>query len=361
MCVRPLKAWCVGLNENGNKNLFITDWSVDHVEKVKGVWIGVKEHDNLSDGLVSCPTHADISSLATSIVTQYITIPCGRCIECLKDRGQQWTNRCFLEYNTSGGENAFFVSLTYRDECLPVTYYADPSTGEGFPVYTLRKKDIQLFLKRCRKYFFGDEKGTLRYYICGEYGPTTMRPHYHCILFGLPLTDLVQSDNPHYFNSAVMAKLWPYGFHQISPLEPAMIAYTCHYVTGKLDPESYELYDLHSMERPFSVQSCKPSLGRTWYEQHKDEYMQQYDNPAYKISVGFEDKGYTFRPPKYFEYLLQKEGVSFDEVKKARRKKVAALQELELERTDLSYTEQLAAKERQQLSKYANLLRRDKL
>lgn len=361
MCVAPLKGWIVGTNPSGKNKMMITSFAVDHLEHyVNGQWISVQEQDNPSDGLKSIVDQTGVSAICDKVVSEYITIPCGHCIECLKDRGQQWTNRCMLEY-ASAEQNCYFVSLTYRDENLPVTYYADPSTGEAFPAYTLDKKHVQDFLKRVRKYFFGSERGTLRYYIAGEYGPSTMRPHYHCIMFGLPLDDLVQSSNPQYYNSAVMAKLWPYGFHQISPLQPNMIAYTCHYVTGKLDPESYELYDLHNMQRPFNFQSCKPSIGRRWYDEHKDEVMELLSNPSYKISVAMEDKGYTFPPPKYFEYLLEKEGVDLEALKKFRREKSGDRLDLELSQTNLSYGELLEAKERSLLSKYSKMLRREDL
>lgn len=48
------------------------------------------------------------------------------------------------------------------------------------------KKDIQNFLKRLRHLIEKDTftKGCpIRYYICSEYGPDTLRPHYHGILF----------------------------------------------------------------------------------------------------------------------------------------------------------------------------------
>lgn len=49
------------------------------------------------------------------------------------------------------------------------------------------KKDIQNFLKRLRfniSKLYGKEKSKrIRYYIASEYGPTTLRPHYHGIIF----------------------------------------------------------------------------------------------------------------------------------------------------------------------------------
>jgi len=43
----------------------------------------------------------------------------------------------------------------------------------------ISKRDPQLFMKRLRK--ANEQK--IRYYLCGEYGGRTWRPHYHLILF----------------------------------------------------------------------------------------------------------------------------------------------------------------------------------
>lgn len=52
-------------------------------------------------------------------------------------------------------------------------------------------RDIQLFFKRLRKYVKKNYDETLRYYIIGEYGTRSLRPHWHILLF---------------FNSSVLAK-----------------------------------------------------------------------------------------------------------------------------------------------------------
>jgi hypothetical protein len=63
--------------------------------------------------------------------------------------------------------DTLWVTLTYSPEHLPNPPYVS-------------KEDVQLFLKRLRK-----ETPKFRYFIVGEYGDTTYRPHYHCCFFGL--------------------------------------------------------------------------------------------------------------------------------------------------------------------------------
>ena len=99
-------------------------------------------------------------------------VPCGRCIECLKLRVNSWYVRINEELKISS--SAYFVTLTYEHE---------PITPDGEP--TLDYRDIQLFMKRLRK--CQDEK--IRYFIVGEYGSKTGRPHYHALLFNIKNID----------------------------------------------------------------------------------------------------------------------------------------------------------------------------
>lgn len=62
-----------------------------------------------------------------------------------------------------------FVTLTYRPEVLP-------------PGGTLVPKHTQDWLKRLRK----GSSLPLRFFLVGEYGDQTQRPHYHAAIFGLP-------------------------------------------------------------------------------------------------------------------------------------------------------------------------------
>lgn len=73
-----------------------------------------------------------------------------------------------------------FVTLTYSDSALPWT------TSDGTGVPTLDPQAVQLFQKRLlksAKSMFGWKQ---RFFLVGEYGDRTWRPHYHAALFGFP-------------------------------------------------------------------------------------------------------------------------------------------------------------------------------
>lgn len=115
---------------------------------------------------------------------KFILVDCGRCPYCDLKRIKEWTNRCILEAKFSN--NYFFVTLTYNNENLN----ANSETGE----VELSVREHQLFMKRLRDYYKRNEdkvlpyqKKPLRFVMCGEYGGLNDRPHYHYILFNVPI------------------------------------------------------------------------------------------------------------------------------------------------------------------------------
>ena len=96
-----------------------------------------------------------------------IPFGCGQCIPCRINRKRLWTHRLMLE--SFSHSDATFVTLTY-----------DPEKYSG---ESLRPEDVTKFLKRLRRKL---EPKKLRYYLVGEYGDKTGRPHYHIALFGFP-------------------------------------------------------------------------------------------------------------------------------------------------------------------------------
>lgn len=93
------------------------------------------------------------------------SVPCGKCIECLKDKQNSWKIR--LQEEARDHVHVYFFTLTYRDDTVPFTYDED-----GIRVNHVRKSDLQLWIKRNRIKF----ERTLRreidfkYFITSEYG-----------------------------------------------------------------------------------------------------------------------------------------------------------------------------------------------
>lgn len=104
------------------------------------------------------------------------TVGCGRCMPCRINRRRSWELRLVLEAMVHD-QDGLFLTLTYSPETVP-------RNGTRL---SLRKTDVQLFLKRLRINLhrkYGEQQ--IRFAVCGEYGERTQRPHYHMILWGSP-------------------------------------------------------------------------------------------------------------------------------------------------------------------------------
>lgn len=190
-----------------------------------------------------------------------ITVPCGKCVECLKTRQNDLACRCVREAQKFGSMS--FVTLTYEDKYLPLSITLrrwDKETGEfvdctspeilvedgtpdsvefvkscrgailglpsgpfprrysieapfnGFDDFyyeyvitpSLSRRDVRLWLKSSRVRFereFGHKLPEFSYVVVGEYGPKTCRPHYHLAFFGLPFKTVIW-----------LCSQWQYGF-----------------------------------------------------------------------------------------------------------------------------------------------------
>lgn len=149
-------------------------------------------------------------------------VPCGKCPECQKDYYTSWATRGSREL--SQWPTSVFITLTYDDEHLP-------------PNNSLDKNEVQLFIKRVKKYFKSSKENPIRQSYSGEYGSKTHRPHYHAILYNCDFPDGKHhrtTDQGHkVFTSKTLSKLWPFGFAEFGYATPATIAYVCKYILKK--------------------------------------------------------------------------------------------------------------------------------
>lgn len=283
-----------------------------------------------------------------------VPLPCGQCIGCRIDYSRQWANRCLLEL--SYHDSAWFCTFTYDDDHVPRTYYPDPETGEAIPALTLRKRDFQLLMKRIRKKFEGDK---IRFFMSGEYGSETFRPHYHAILFGLHLNDLkpyktVKEAGQYYtyYNSASLQECWPYGYVVVGEVTWESCAYTARYVMKKLKGKEAVFYEKHNIQPEFTLMSRKPGIARRYYDEHPGIYEQD------KIHISTSKGGKSFRPPRYFDKLFDLDCPEKSAELKALRAKLAQeAQAAKLANTSLNSYELMQVQE-DKLSNRLKSLRR---
>lgn len=289
--------------------------------------------------------------------SKLVQIPCGKCIACRLEYSRQWANRCMLELQYH--ESSYFVTLTYNDEHLPLVANENEN-GEITQVATLVKREFQLFLKRLRKRFPDQE---IRYYMAGEYGDQGHRPHYHAILFGLKLDDLVfYKKSPlgfNYYFSPTLEKLWSdsdgsqKGFVVVADVTWESCAYTARYVMKKQKGFGKEMYEKLGIEPEFCLMSRRPGIGKKYYEDHPDLYKYDY------INISTEKGGKKFKPPKYFDRLFELDNPDeFKKIKDARAQMAAVLEKEKLRRTSLDI-EELRQVEEENLESRLKSLRRN--
>lgn len=141
-----------------------------------------------------------------------IFVDCGKCDACLNRRHERYVQAMLKEQKQH--KFAFFCTLNYSDKYIPKLYRSndgktlfDPDPDYGFTMevdtsnlchrdmsfYRQKKyfeyarfSDFQRFIKRFRinsQRFLNNKDEKIRYYGASEYGPFTIRPHFHCILF----------------------------------------------------------------------------------------------------------------------------------------------------------------------------------
>lgn len=189
-----------------------------------------------------------------------LTLPCGRCARCRLERSRQWAVRCIHESKLYD-ENSF-VTLTYDDAHLPIDR-------------SLQYVDFQKFMKRLRKYF---APRVIRFYMCGEYGDETLRPHYHAILFNCGFRDKLyfkRAGECVLYTSRCLEGLWPLGNSLIGAVTFESAAYVARYcmatVSGRDADLHYRVVDVDSGEvrarKPeFGRMSLRPGIGGPWLE-----------------------------------------------------------------------------------------------
>lgn len=204
-------------------------------------------------------------------------IGCGKCDGCAAQKSLEWSIRIYHE--SMCHERNCFVTLTYAD-----------APDE------INRNDPQDFIKRLRYY----SDNPIRYFLCGEYGEKTKRPHYHAIIFGEDFLGGAYDIDTKLYGNVLLDRIWKHGKCAVSEFSLATAMYTAGYVNKKIDDPL-----------TFSIMSRKPPLGREWLKRNHDNIRR---NKNVVIS------GQEFPVPGvYFKWL---DGVEeFDAIKEEKGKK----------------------------------------
>lgn len=270
-----------------------------------------------------------------------LQVPCNNCVGCRLDRSRSWSTRIMHERREH--ELAVFLTFTYSDEHLP----------EG---NSLLKRDFQLFMKRLRKYhhYYNGDDNKLKYFMCGEYGGKTQRPHYHAIVFGLDFADKRfhkhgKRGDPIY-TSVKLDELWGLGHTYIGSVSIQSAGYVARYcldkINGEMADEHYRRINPQTGEcwnvLP-EYQASSQGLGAAHFDKH---YKQMYIRDSCIV------QGKEIPVPKYYDKKLEQIDPELLAAIKERRKAKALLR-----KQDSTY-ERLKVREEIKLAQ-VNLLKRE--
>lgn len=372
-CYHPLKRFVIGEDLKHDRDIaVIRPAFVNEDGRLSEVTYLVKGPTGWTDWTAPFPPRSDTVKAVSGQI-----IRCGHCIGCRMDKSKEWANRCLLELQYH--KSAYFLTLTYDEQHVPISYYPHPETGEAQPSLTLRKKDFQAFMKRLRKRI---EPQKVRYFAAGEYGDQTQRPHYHAIVFGLELGDLVpygcNAQGQMLYTSDFLQSVWStrkaptrhgsvtplaadpgyfydtWGRITVAPVTWQTCAYTARYTVKKLYGNDAKAYEQFNIEPPFLAMSTHPGIGQQYYDDHKDE-IQEFEF----ISVATETGGRKFRNPYFFEKKLQCD-MSEDDFairKVDRQAMMLEARKAQLAQSSLTYGELLSVQERNLKSRIKKLKR----
>jgi hypothetical protein len=279
-------------------------------------------------------------------VIRTLSLPCGQCVGCRLERSRQWAIRCMHEAQMH--TDNCFITLTYNNEHVPQDMGLDYN-------------DYQLFMKRLRKRF---SPKTIRFYMCGEYGESFDRPHFHACLFGLDFSDKkifkrTQTGSILY-TSKILEELWPFGYSTIGDVNFESAAYVARYIMKKINGvtvnENHEVVDagahyqycdletgeLIQRKPEFNKMSLKPGIGQAWL----DKFMSDVYTSDHVVV-----RGRKCRPPRFYDSKFKlKFPEQFDMIQFAREMEGRS-------RFEDNTLERLAVKEKVALAKLSLLKR----
>ena len=302
---------------------------------------------------------------------RYQLIPCKHCWACKLNYSKDWATR--LTWECKKHEHRYFITLTYDEENLPLyerMQYIDKDSykyefeNDGTWTGSLRPEDVTKFIKRVRKKYTNPDGSNrdIKYFYAGEYGEKGQRPHYHMILFGVPL-DIKQFYDCHidgnhkaHWKSKELDELWGIGLVDVAEVEWGSCAYVARYCMKKINNDNDGLeYAKQGKIKEFVRMSRRPGIGVRYYNENKEHI---YENDEV-IITSVKDKVNVIKPPKAFDQRFKKEYPQWWEtIKESRAAAAERSRQIEKELTEGISDLELYERKAQKLLKIQQLLPR---
>lgn len=183
-----------------------------------------------------------VTELLNDYIQHVFDVPCGKCDGCLIQLRYEKALRIMLEAESHQGKT-YFITLTYNNDNLthPDLDHSDWSQFiKNFRQKYCQAKYCKLKNRNTRwqKHEYTTTFKKIKQVMCGEYGDTFGRKHFHGIIFNHTFTDYYftgfysKKSNPIH-SSLSLEKLWGKGNVQIEEITFDLALYVGAYVTDK--------------------------------------------------------------------------------------------------------------------------------
>lgn len=200
-------------------------------------------------------------------------LPCGTCESCRRNKAEEWAIRCALEAKEHNFN--YFLTLTFDD----------------FHIKNASKRDLDLFFDRLEGH---GHKRSFKRFCCQEFGETTGRLHFHCVIFcdfELDLHSPVKCGQFYQYKSDLIDNCWTFGHYTLSPF-----ATNCARYVAKYTAKDSKLY----MSR---------NLGRIYFDRHYQEII----DDGFKVYGDFGGKFSAYVPSCFIKWFEEKQpGIAGD-------------------------------------------------
>ena len=223
---------------------------------------------------------ATTSTICEDYRKLYVPIGCGQCIECRRQKAQQWRVRLMEELKND--TKAYFVTLTFSNENYKKICEKYNINKNDYN--DIASKSVRLFLERWRKIY----KKSLKHWLITELGhENTERLHLHGIIF---------TNEP--FTNDTCAKFWQYGLTFTGEYcNEKTINYIIKYVL-KVDSDHKEYVPLIM---------CSAGIGKRFIDTYAARQLYKYkknNTPQYYL---LKDGNKVALPIYYRNYLYTQE------------------------------------------------------
>lgn len=305
-----------------------------------------------------------------------INLPCGQCIGCRIERSRAWSIRCVNEASQYSAN--CFITLTFNNEHVKKS---------------LEKDDFPNFIKKLRKKYKGfdyveGKDGKLvrpiRYFMCGEYGSLSKRPHYHGCLFNFDFNDKELwsvRDGVRLYRSESLERLWSViidekdkdkyrkedvwidkkgkfhakkGFCTIGDVTFQSAAYVARYILKKVTGEkallnyglvNEETGEITFIKPEFISMSRRSGIGKKFLQENiSDIYPKDF----------ITEEGKYFKTPKYYDKI-------YDEIDTEALEKIKEKRKLRAEKNKNENSGQRLTQRKKVLEAKVKLLKRSEL